>query len=119
MKKFITLVEFGSEFIQQIHGHGSMRLISIGTTSDGYYTLRCRSDQNEERVFKIPCYDSNYLTKVDRVGILEHAVRFGKSAAAEHLKASGPDNYVESVDNYNDLLYLLTNGKEGTPMEDF
>lgn len=119
MKKFVTLVDFGTEFMKKIYGHGTMRLMSIGTTSDGYYTFRCRDDAGNEKVFKVSCWDNTAPEMIDRVAVLEHAIQYGKDAAAELLKAFGPDHYVQTRDNYNDLLYLLTGGKEGLPMEDF
>lgn len=119
MKKFVTLVDFGVEFGKVTYGHGSMRLMSIGTTSDGHYTFRCRDDEGNEKVFKVFCWDKNAPAIIDRVAILEHAIQYGKDAAAELLKCYGPDNYLQTKDNYNDLLYLLTGGKEGSPMEDF
>lgn len=53
----------------------------------------------------------------DRLQILEYAIANGKEAAANLLMLFGPDNYLQTVDNYNDLMYLLTDGKEGKPLE--
>ena len=119
MKKFATLVDFGTEFMKKIHGYGNMRLLSIGTTSDGYYTFRCQDDAGNEKVFKVSCWDQTSPSIVDRVEVLEHAIKYGKDAALALLKSFGPDNYLQTRENYNDLLYFLTDGKEGSIMEDF
>jgi hypothetical protein len=119
MKKFVKLVDFGNAFMKVTEGHADMRLMSIGTTSDGNYTFRCCDDEGNERVFKVSCWDKNAPALIDRVVILEHAIQYGKDSAVEILKCYGPDNYLQTKDNYNDLLYLLTCGKEGSPMEDF
>ena len=119
MKKRITLVDFGYELGKASYDYGTMRLMSIGATNDGHYTFRCQDERGNEKVFKIPSWDKNAPEMIDRVDVLEHAIKYGKAGAAELLKCYGYDNYVQSRDNYNDLLYLLTDGKEGSPMEDF
>lgn len=119
MKKFTTLVDFGYNLGKAAYGFDTMRILSIGTTSDGHYTFRCVDDAGKEKVFKVSCYDNSTPSMIDRVEVLEHAIQYGKDAAAELLKCYGPDNYLQTNDNYNDLLYLLTGGKEGSPMEDF
>lgn len=119
MKKFITLVEFGTQFLKKINGIASSRLMSIGSTSDGYFTFRCVDDAGVEKVFKISCWDNTPTAMIDRVEVLEHAIQYGNKAAVELLKSFGPDCYIQTADNYADLLYLLTGGAEGRPMEDF
>lgn len=119
MKKFIKLIDFGTQFMKGIHGNANMRLMSIGTTSDGYYTFRCIDDDGTEKLFKVPCWDNTSPAMIGRMEVLEHAIKYGDASAVELLKSYGPDNYVQTKENYNDLLYLLTDGKEGYPMEDF
>lgn len=55
--------------------------------------------------------------KTDRIEILEYAIIHGKQAAADLLLLFGPDNYLQGGANYDDLMYLLTDGKEGKPLE--
>lgn len=119
-KKFVTLVDFGTEFMKVVYGHGSMRLMSIGTTSDGHYAFRCVDGTGNEKVFKVSCWDNKApVTMINRVEVLEHAIQYGNAAAVALLKAYGPDNYAYTRENYDDLLYLLTSGKEGFLKEDF
>lgn len=119
MKKFVTLVEFGTEFLKKINGIANCRLMSIGSSSDGYFTFRCVDDAGDEKVFKISCWDNTPTAMIDRVEVLEHAIQYGNKAAVELLKSFGPDCYRQTADNYADLLYLLTGGAEGIPMENF
>ena len=55
---------------------------------------------------------------MERMDFLKYAETNGKQAAADLLLLCGADNYLQGVDNYNDLMYLLTDGKEGKPLED-
>lgn len=119
MKKFVKLVDFGAEFLKKVHGIANYRLMSIGSTSDGHFTFRCVDDAGDEKVFKISCWDNTPTAMIDRVEVLEHAIQYGNKAAVELLKSFGPDCYSQTADNYADLLYLLTGGAEGRPMEDF
>lgn len=119
MKKFITVGEFCTTLNVVTAQHSNMRILSIGTTSDGHYTFRCVDDSGKEKVFKVSCYDNSAPCMIDRVEVLEHAIQYGNAAAVALLKSYGPEHYIQSSDNYNDLLFLLTGGKEGSPMEDF
>lgn len=119
MKKFIKLSDFGNEFMRVVEGHADMRLMSIGTTSDGKYTFRCVDEDGTENVFKVSCWDNKTTYYIDRLQVLEHAIQYGNKAAVEFLKSFGPDNYAQTRENYADLLYLLTGGAEGIPMENF
>lgn len=119
MKKFIKISDFCTALNVATAQHSHMRILSIGTTSNGFYTLRCVDDDGKEYVFKVSCWDNSTTSMIDRVDVLEHAIKYGNKAAAEFLKSFGPDNYVQTKENYADLLYLLTNGAEGIPMENF
>ena len=52
-----------------------------------------------------------------RTEFLDYAITNGKQAAADLLLLCGPDGYLQDYDNYQDLMYLLTDGKEGKPLE--
>lgn len=52
-----------------------------------------------------------------RTDFLEYAITHGKEAAADLLLLCGPDGYLEGYGNYQDLMYLLTDGKDGKPIE--
>lgn len=119
MKKFVTISDFCTSLNIVTAQHSNLRILSIGTTSDGFYTFRCVDDEGKERVFKVSCWDQTAPSIIDRVTILEHAIQYGNKAAIELLKSYGCDNYLQTRANYNDLLYLLSGGKEGSPMEDF
>ena len=119
MKKFVKISDFCTALNVVTAEHSNMRILSIGTTSDGFYTFRCADDGGKEHVFKLSCYANSTTSMIDRVDVLEHAIRYGNKAAAEFLKSFGPDNYVQTKENYADLLYLLTSGAEGIPMENF
>lgn len=119
MKKFVTISDFCTSLNIVTAQHNNMRILSIGTTSDGYYTFRCQDDAGNEKVFKVSCWDQTSPSIIDRVEVLEHAIKYGKDAALALLKSFGPDNYLQTRENYNDLLYFLTDGKEGSIMEDF
>lgn len=56
--------------------------------------------------------------KMCRTEFLDYAITHGKQAAADLLLLCGPDGYLQDYDNYQDLMYLLTDGKEGKPLED-
>lgn len=119
MRKFTTIRDFCTSLNVVTAQHSNMRILSIGTTSDGFYTFRCADDDGKERVFKVSCWDQTSSSIIDRVEVLEHAIKYGKDAALALLKSFGPDNYLQTRENYNDLLYFLTDGKEGSIMEDF
>lgn len=119
MRKFTTVGDFCTTLNVITAQHSRMRILSIGSTSDGYFTFRCVDDAGNEKVFKVSCYDNSTPCMIDRVEVLEHAIQYGNAAAVALLKSYGPEHYIQSSDNYNDLLYLLTGGKEGSPMEDF
>lgn len=59
-----------------------------------------------------------YTGKMSRTEFLDYAITHGKAAAADLLLLCGPDGYPQDYDNYQDLMYLLTDGKEGKPMAD-
>ncbi len=61
--------------------------------------------------------NSKYDGKVDRAEILEYSIIHGRQAGADLLLLCGADGYLQSYDNYQDLMYLLTDGKEGKPLE--
>ena len=56
--------------------------------------------------------------KMCRSKFLEYAITNGKQAAADLLLLCGYDGYLQGVENYDDLMYLLTDGKEGKPLND-
>ena len=57
MKKYTTVVDFVNALIKATAGKNQVRLLSIGCTSDGYYTLRCVDEYNHEQIFKVPCWE--------------------------------------------------------------
>ncbi len=57
MQKFITTEQFAKQVQALAYAHPDMRIVSIGTTSNGYYTFRCVSDSGEERVFTVYSWD--------------------------------------------------------------
>lgn len=118
MKKFISVVDFMIDFCRVTEDDVKMRIMSIGTTSDGYYTFRCTDDYGNEKVFKVSQWEKKKIQPLDRVEVLEHAIKYGNAAAVDLLKSHGPDNYIQTRENYEDLLYLLTGGEEGAPLED-
>ena len=58
MPKFIKIKDFAAEFIKQSLPYGELRLISIGTSRDGYYVFRCKDKTNQEIKIRIPCWDT-------------------------------------------------------------
>ncbi len=52
-----------------------------------------------------------------RSEFLQLAIERGKQYAADVLLMIGPDGYLQSYDNYQDLMYHLTDGRCGAPME--
>lgn len=58
-----------------------------------------------------------FTLPADRMYFLEMAITEGKQSAADLLLLVGPDGYLQDYDNYQDLMYLLTDGKEGKPIE--
>ena len=68
------------------------------------------------RVWK-PDEKKDPAATTDRMAILEYAIVHGRQAAADLLLLFGPDNYLQGPANYDDLMYLLTDGKEGKPLE--
>lgn len=58
-----------------------------------------------------------FTLPADRMYFLEMAIKEGKQAAADLLLLIGPDSYVQDYDNYQDLMYWLTDGKDGKPLE--
>lgn len=57
--------------------------------------------------------DCNNMSRAD---FLNCAEQFGKEAAARLLLLCGPDGFDEDYDGYQDLMYFLSNGKEGKPL---
>lgn len=57
MKKFIKVADFSAAFAKVAQEHPDMRILSIGTTSDGYYTFRCKDAYDNEQVFKVSCWE--------------------------------------------------------------
>ena len=55
--------------------------------------------------------------KMCRTEFLDYAITNGKEAAANLLLLCGPDGYLQDYNNYQDLMYWLTDGKDGKPME--
>lgn len=95
----------------------SAQLVSITATDEGYYEFTCRDAEGKESRFSVSMFDDQTERMLDRVGVLEYACQHGKEAAAELLKAAGYSRYRQPGNNFEDLLYLLTDGKEGAPME--
>ena len=57
--------------------------------------------------------DCNNMSRAD---FLNYAERFGKESAADLLLLCGPDGFDEDYDEYQDLMYFLSDGKEGKPL---
>ncbi len=95
----------------------SAQLVGIHTTEDGHCVFTCRDAEGKEHQFSVSMFDDKTERMLDRVGVLEYACVHGKAAAAQLLKDAGAFRYRQPWENYNDLLYLLTDGKEGLPME--
>ena len=57
--------------------------------------------------------DCNNMSRAD---FLNYAAQFGKEAAAGLLLLCGPDGFNEDYDGYQDLMYFLSDGKEGKPL---
>lgn len=58
MKKNIDIIAFTNALLKATSGSVGVRLLSIGCTSDGYYTLRCKDEYDNEKVFKVPCWEN-------------------------------------------------------------
>lgn len=95
----------------------SAQLVGIHTTEDGHCVFTCRDAEGMESQFSVSMFDARTERMLDRVGMLEYACQHGKAAAAERLKAAGFELYRQPWEDYNDLLYLLTDGEEGLPKE--
>lgn len=95
----------------------SAQLVDIHTTNDGHCMFTCRDTEGKEHQFSVSMFDDRTERMLDRVGVLEYACQHGKAAAAKLLKTMGSARYRQPWENYNDLLYLLTDGQEGLPME--
>ena len=54
--------------------------------------------------------DSGNMSRLD---FLDYATIHGKEAAAGLLLLCGPDGFDEDYDGYQDLMYFLSEGKEG------
>ena len=54
---------------------------------------------------------------MDRIAILDYAMTNGREEAYNLLLLIGPDGFIGSYDSYQDLLFVLTNGKEGKEYE--
>lgn len=54
--------------------------------------------------------DSNNMSRSD---FLDYATIYGNEAAAGLLLLCGPDGFDEDYDGYQDLMYFLSEGKEG------
>ena len=52
-------------------------------------------------------------SNMSRADFLNYAAQFGKEAAAGLLLLCGPDGFDEDYDGYQDLMYFLSDGKEG------
>ena len=50
---------------------------------------------------------------MSRLDFLDYATILGKEAAAGLLLLCGPDGFDEDYDGYQDLMYFLSEGKEG------
>ena len=57
MKKNIDIISFTNALLKATSGHVNVKLLSIGVTNDGCYTLRCVDEYDHEKVFKVPCYE--------------------------------------------------------------
>lgn len=57
--------------------------------------------------------DCNNMSRAD---FLNYAAQFGKEAAVGLLLLCGPDGFDEDYNGYQDLIYFLSNGKEGKPL---
>lgn len=57
MKQYTTIIDFVNALTKATAGKTQVRLLSIGCTSDGYYTLRCVDEYSHEHVFKVPCWE--------------------------------------------------------------
>ena len=55
-------------------------------------------------------------SNMSRSDFLDYATQFGKEAAAGLLLLCGPDGFDEDYDEYQDLMYFLSDGKEGDPL---
>lgn len=58
----------------------------------------------------------NRSAKLDRSDFLEYAAVRGRESAADLLLLCGYDGYLQTVEDYDDLMYLLTDGKCGMPL---
>lgn len=54
--------------------------------------------------------DCNNMSRAD---FLNYAEQFGKEASVGLLLLCGPDGFDEDYDGYQDLMYFLSEGKEG------
>ena len=54
--------------------------------------------------------DCNNMSRAD---FLNYAAQFGKEAAVGLLLLCSPDGLDEDYDGYQDLMYFLSDGKEG------
>ena len=57
--------------------------------------------------------DCNNISRAD---FLNYAEQFGKEAAVGLLLLCGPDGFDEDYDGYQDLMYFLSDGKDGKPL---
>ena len=55
-------------------------------------------------------------SSMSRSDFLDYAAQFGKEAAAGLLLLCGPDGFDEDYGEYQDLMYFLSDGKEGKPV---
>ena len=55
-------------------------------------------------------------SNMSRSDFLDYATQLGKEAAAGLLLPWGPAGFDEDYDEYQDLMYFLSDGKEGKPV---
>ena len=57
MKEFITIKDFIKELTLETRNFTDYRILSIGCTSDGKYSLRCQDEYGNERRFEVSCWE--------------------------------------------------------------
>lgn len=57
MKQFITIDEFVEQLVKETKDFKDMRILSIGCTSDGKYSFRCKDEHEHERRFEVSCWE--------------------------------------------------------------
>lgn len=57
MDKFVTMETLIKNLTNASKGMEDMKVLSIGSTSDGRFTFRCKDNNGNEKVVYVDCYE--------------------------------------------------------------